>query len=81
MLPANYRLPLAWVQEEGFPAHYQERAAELEEIAFCLSSLLDDLDKLTDSDPELVGTTPEMRGKIFRQTADVYSVTGPTQND
>jgi len=70
-----------WVQEEGFPAHYRERAAELEEIAARLSTLLADLDKLTESDPDLLGTTSDIREKIFRQSEEGYSVIGPAQSD
>ena len=62
------------MREKGFPPHYRERAAELEDLSFRLSSLLNDLDKLTDSDPELLGTTAEMRKEIFKQGDEIYSV-------
>jgi len=83
LIDATGKLSVAsgWVQEESFPAHYRECAVELEEIASCLSSLLDNLDKLTDSDPELLGTTSEMREKIFRPAKSTYSVTDPSQTD
>lgn len=70
-----------WVQEEGFPAHYRESAAELEAITSRLTSILVDLDKLADSDLELVGTTSDIREKIFRQSEGDYSVIGTAQSD
>ena len=67
-----------WVQEEDFPLHYRERAAELQDLASRLSSILDDFDRLTDSDPELLGTTSEMRKKLFQQEDGCFSVIKPT---
>ena len=63
-----------WVQEKEFPQHYRERAAELEDLASRLSLLLADFGKLTDNDPELLGTTTEMRKKIFSSVKIGYSV-------
>ncbi len=63
-----------WVQEKEFPPHYRERATELEDLASRLSSLLADFDCLTDSDPDLLGTTSEMRKKIFKQADKSFSV-------
>ena len=67
-----------WVQEEDFPLHYRERAAELEDLASRLSLLLADFGKLTESDPELLGTTTEMRKEIFQQEDECFSVIKPT---
>jgi len=67
-------LASGWVQEKEFPPHYRERAAELEDLASQLSSLLADFDCLTDSDPDLLGTTSEMRKKIFKQADKSFSV-------
>ena len=77
----NLSVASVWMQEKGFPVHYRERAAELEDLASRLSSLLADFDKLTESDPELLGTTSEMREKIFRPAKSTYSVTDPSQTD
>ena len=74
----NLSVASGWVQEKGFPPHYRERAAELEDLASRLSSLLGDFDRLTDSDPDLLGTTSEMRKKIFRQEDGCFSVIKPT---
>ncbi len=49
-------------------------SAELQELSTRLSSLLVDLDKLTESDPELLGTTPEIRKEIFSSVDVGYSV-------
>ena len=74
-LPEIYLLPLAGYKKKAFqPIIYRERAVELEEIASCLSSLLDNLDKLTDSVPELLGTTTEIRKEIFSSVEIGHSV-------
>jgi len=65
---------LAGVQEKGFPIHYRERAAELEDLASRLSSLLANFDKLTESDPGLLGTTTEIRKEIFNSVGMGHSV-------
>ncbi len=70
----NLSVASGWVQEKGFPPHYRERAAELEDLASRLSSLLADFDKLTESDPELLGTTTEIRKEIFSSVEIGYSV-------
>jgi len=62
------------MQEDDFPSRYRVCATELEDIASRLSSLLNDLDKLNESDPELLGTTPEIRKEIFRAVEVGYSV-------
>jgi len=70
----NLSVSSGWMQEEGFLTHYHECSIELEDIASRLSSLLNDLDKLTESDPELLGTTPEIRKEIFNSVGMGYSV-------
>jgi len=49
-------------------------SAELQELSTRLSSLLTDLDKPTKSDPELLGTTTEIRKEIFNSVGMGYSV-------
>ena len=77
----NLSVSSGWMQEESFLKHYQRCNAELQELSARLSSLLINLDKLTESDPNLSGTTSEIQVKIFRQAEEVYSVTGPAQKD
>ena len=77
----NLSVASGWMQEEGFLKHYQGCSAELQELSARLSSLLADLDKLTESDPELLGTTPEIRKEIFSPAKSTYSVTDPSQTD
>ena len=69
------------MSDQNFLNHYQGCGTELQELSPCLTSLLADLDKLAESDPDLLGTTSEIRANIFRQAKEAYSVAGPAQKD